>query len=156
MAANTNVSLSDYHKIRKMGVKELRKEANDKNINSKDLSESATRTLLMDKAGVSRLSTSGQLTTSPFKPRSIAGQEEFSQADLGEIATFTPSKVQEFRGWTKDIRGIPDIDIGKVKKYLLASNKSEFTQQELQCYRLVHVSKPRVKASIMTPTRVLQ
>ena len=121
MAANTNVSLSDYHKIRKMGIKELRKEANDRNINSKDISESATRTLLMDNAGVS---TSGQLTISPFKPRTMAGQEEFSQADLREIATFTPSEVQEFTGWTKDIRGIPDIDVGKVKKYLLASNKS--------------------------------
>ena len=74
MASNMETPKNKYHKIRKMSVKELKKESN---ING--IPENATRTLFMDKSGVS---TSGQLNISPVKPRYIACQREFSMQTI--------------------------------------------------------------------------
>ena len=92
--------------------------------------------LVLNDAGVS---TSGQLKCARFEPRRIDGQAEFSVEELDEIGTFTPSNVKNLYGWTKDIRGIPDLDIGKVKSYLMATQKTEFSRQELQSYRYVYL-----------------
>lgn len=58
------------------------------------------------------------------------------KSELAEFETLTPSYVQSLDGWTKDIRDVPDLDIGIVKKYLLQSSNPEFTRESLKRYKL--------------------
>ena len=59
-------------------------------------------------------------------------------------------------GWTKNISDVPDIDIGCVKRYLLASNNAEFTKDSLKKYKLTtrayrHLEAKNINSVMFNP-----
>ena len=75
--------------------------------------------------------------------------------ELEEFMKLTPAYVQGLPGWTKNIKDVPDVDIGCIKKYLLASNDPDFTKDTLKKYKqtraYAHVSAKHINGLLFNP-----
>lgn len=75
--------------------------------------------------------------------------------ELNELTEITPAAVQAMDGWTKNIKEIPDIDIGCVKKYLLKKNNPDFTKGSLKTYKLTrayqHLQAKNIHSIMFNP-----
>lgn len=80
------------------------------------------------------LSTTGTHRDGQQKPR--LDDHCLDEKELKEFTSLTPAFVQALDGWTKNIKDVPDVDIGAVKNYLLASNDPDFTKASLKKYKL--------------------
>jgi hypothetical protein len=116
-----------------MKLKDLKAEAKRCGIDCRDMPANALRVLVMMDAG---FSTSGSPVADdcPRQQADDADGEEVPQVEI-EAELLSPPALQKMSGWTKDIQKIPDIDIGKVKFYLMKSNSPEFSAKELRSYR---------------------
>ena len=120
--ASSDENRKQYRKINKMTKKELIKSAEKRGIEGEELSQRALKVLVMQDSGVS-----------------TCGGGENGKAPDGDggglLGWLTAANVKKLGGWTKDLRQIPDVDIGKVKNYLMGTQKEEFSAEEMRCYR---------------------
>ncbi|XP_070555389.1 uncharacterized protein [Ptychodera flava] len=121
-----------FKDVRSLSYSNLLSHCRAANIITKGISRHALEVLLCHKL---HLSTTGGNDV-VFGPK--LEDHCLDATETKEFERFTPTYVQSLQGWTKNISSIPEIDVGTVKKYLLASPSQDpdFTKASLKRYKL--------------------
>jgi hypothetical protein len=128
--------LKHVGELKKASITFLKDECQRLGIGEKHISKTRAIILLCEAYGIP---TTGEFDPCVSRPRFVDG---LSDDEVDYYSTLTVSYLEKLPGWTKDIRQIPDIDIGHVKQYLLLnetvdpeSYKPLYTKEILRSYK---------------------
>ena len=140
-----------YKDVKSLTYDTLLRLCKDANVETRKVGRDALEIFLCDALGISTTGThTGQ---NQIRPR--LDNHCLDDNELKEFIKLTPAYVQGLPGWTKDIRNVPDVDIGGVKRYLLSSNNPDFTKDTLKKYKQTraygHVSAKHINGLLFNP-----
>ncbi|KAK6178626.1 hypothetical protein SNE40_011158 [Patella caerulea] len=132
--ANTQINKYDreiptprsYKQVKALSLPNLKLLCLNTSVNIEGIGRDALEVLLCESIGISY---TGSKKVPPEAKLPYPVDHCLDKKELEEFEKLTPDYVQSLQGWTKHIENLPDIDIGTVKKYLLATNTPEFSKQ---------------------------
>lgn len=132
VASDSCVLPTNFKEIKALPYPRLTSLCKKYNLNIGHIGRQAIEILLCDSLCISTTGSHDGLL--PKHPR--VNEHCLDDNELAEFSTFTPTYMQSMTGWTKHLKEIPEVDVGTVKKYLLASQNEEFSKDNMKNYKL--------------------